>query len=104
MGDTNIVFVPARFTFGAVKEALYAGIKNTCIITENVPVFDILRLIEMAKERDSHIIGPNCPGILIPNKIKLGIMPEDMCYFGNVAVISKSGTLNKNYFAKGNDS
>lgn len=91
--DTSIVFAPARFTFGAVKEALFAGIKVTCIITENVPIFDMLRLVEMAKERNLHLIGPNCPGLLIPDKIKLGIMPGDMCHFGNVAIISKSGTL-----------
>jgi len=91
--DTSIIFVPARFTLEAVKECLYAGIKMTCIITENVPVLDMLRLVEMAKERNLHLIGPNCPGMLIPDKIKLGIMPEDMCYYGNVAIISKSGTL-----------
>ncbi|MFX1267026.1 MAG: succinate--CoA ligase subunit alpha, partial [Promethearchaeota archaeon] len=91
--DTSIVFVPAKFTFGAVKESILAGINITCIISENVPVFDMLRLIEMAHEKTVHIIGPNCPGMLIPDKIKLGIMPGDMCHFGNVAVISKSGTL-----------
>jgi succinyl-CoA synthetase alpha subunit len=91
--DTSIVFVPARFTYGAVKESLFAGINLTCIITENVPVFDMIRLTEIAQERSLHLIGPNCPGILIPDKIKLGIMPGDMCHYGNVAVISKSGTL-----------
>lgn len=91
--DTSIIFVPARFTFGAVKEALFVGIKITCIITENVPVLDMLRLVEMAKERNLHLVGPNCPGMLIPDKIKLGIMPGDMCHYGNVAVISKRGTL-----------
>jgi len=91
--DTSIVFVPARFTFGAVKESLFAGIKMSCIITENVPVFDMLKLVEMAKERNLHLVGPNCPGMLIPDKIKLGIMPGDMCHYGNVAIISKSGTL-----------
>jgi len=91
--DTSIVFVPAKFTFGAVKESILAGINITCIISENVPVFDMLRLIEMAHEKRLYLIGPNCPGMLIPDKIKLGIMPGDMCHFGNVAVISKSGTL-----------
>ncbi len=91
--DTSIIFVPARFTFGAVKESLYAGINMSCIITENVPVFDMLQLVEMAKERNLHLVGPNCPGMLIPDKIKLGIMPGDMCHYGNVAIISKSGTL-----------
>ncbi|MFW9828171.1 MAG: succinate--CoA ligase subunit alpha [Candidatus Thorarchaeota archaeon] len=91
--DTSIVFVPAQFTFEAVKEALLAGIRMTCIITENVPIFDMLRLIEIAKRRNLHIVGPNSPGMLIPDKIKLGIMPSDMCHYGNVVVISKSGTL-----------
>jgi succinyl-CoA synthetase alpha subunit len=91
--DTSIIFVPARFTFGAVKESLFEGIKITCIITENVPVLDMIRLVEIAKEKSYHLVGPNCPGMLIPDKIKLGIMPGDMCHYGNVAVISKSGTL-----------
>jgi len=91
--DTSIVFVPARFAFGAVMESLDAGIRMTCIITENVPVFDMIRLVEKAKEKELQLIGPNCPGMLIPDKIKLGIMPSDMCYYGDVAVISKSGTL-----------
>lgn len=91
--DTSIVFVPARFTFEAVKESLLADIKITCMITENVPILDILKLAEIAQEKNLHLIGPNSPGMLIPDKIKLGIMPGDMCHFGNVAVIAKSGTL-----------
>lgn len=91
--DTSIIFVPARFTFNAVRESLLAGIKLTCIITENVPVFDMLRLVELAQEFKLHLVGPNSPGMLIPDNIKLGIMPGDMCHFGEVAVISKSGTL-----------
>lgn len=91
--DTSIVFVPAEYTFGAVKESLLAGINLTCIITENIPVFDMIRLVGIAQERELHLIGPNCPGILIPDKIKLGIMPSDMCHYGDVAIISKSGTL-----------
>ncbi len=91
--NTSIIFVPARFTFNAVKESLIAGIKMTCIITENVPVFDMIQLVEMAKKRYLHLVGPNCPGMLIPDKIKLGIMPSDMCHYGKAVVISKSGTL-----------
>jgi succinyl-CoA synthetase alpha subunit len=91
--DTSIVFVPAKFTFKPVKESLLAGIKITCIITENIPVFDMLRLVDIATEKGVHLVGPNCPGMLIPDKIKLGIMPGNMCHFGNVAIISKSGTL-----------
>ena len=91
--DTSIIFVPARFVLSAAMESLDAGINMTCIITENVPVFDMVQLTEKAREKELHLIGPNCPGMLIPDKIKLGIMPGDMCHYGNVAVISKSGTL-----------
>ncbi|MHA1781836.1 MAG: succinate--CoA ligase subunit alpha [Promethearchaeota archaeon] len=91
--DTSIVFVPARFALDAVLESLNSGIKIICIITENIPIFDMVRIIERAKELDAKIIGPNCPGILIPDKVKLGIMPSDLCHFGEVTIISKSGTL-----------
>lgn len=91
--DTSVIFVPARFTFTAVMESINAEINMTCIITENVPVFDMIRLVEKASEKGLHLLGPNCPGMLIPDKIKLGIMPSDMCHHGDVAVISKSGTL-----------
>jgi succinyl-CoA synthetase alpha subunit len=91
--DASIIFVPARFAYDAVIESLKADIKMTCIITEKIPVFDMLRLVELAKEKNLYIIGPNSPGMLIPDNIKLGIMPSDMCHYGNVAIISKSGTL-----------
>ncbi len=91
--DTSIIFVPARFTYGAVMESLDAGVNMTCVITEGVPVFDMVRLVETAKIKGLNLIGPNTPGMLIPDKIKLGIMPGDMAHFGDVAVIAKSGTL-----------
>ncbi|MHA2054098.1 MAG: succinate--CoA ligase subunit alpha, partial [Candidatus Hodarchaeales archaeon] len=83
----------ARFTYSAVLESLNAGVKMTCCITEGVPVLDMLRLVELAHSKGLHLIGPNTPGMLIPDKIKLGIMPSDMCHFGNVATLAKSGTL-----------
>jgi succinyl-CoA synthetase alpha subunit len=76
-----------------VLESLNAGVKMTCCITEGVPVLDMLRLVELAHSKGLHLIGPNTPGMLIPDKIKLGIMPSDMCHFGNVATLAKSGTL-----------
>ncbi len=91
--DTSIIFVPARFTYGAVLESLNAGVSMTSIISEGVPVLDMLRLVETAHSKGLHLIGPNTPGMLIPDKIKLGIMPSDMCHFGTVATIAKSGTL-----------
>jgi len=91
--DTSIIFVPARFTLSAAMESLNAEISMTVIITENVPVFDMIKLVEKAEEKGLHLIGPNCPGMLIPDRIKLGIMPGNMCHYGDVAIISKSGTL-----------
>ncbi|MHA1967241.1 MAG: succinate--CoA ligase subunit alpha [Candidatus Hodarchaeales archaeon] len=91
--DTSIIFVPARFTYNAVMESLNAGVNMTCVITEGVPVLSMLELVETAHQKGLHLIGPNTPGMLIPDKIKLGIMPSDMCHFGNVATIAKSGTL-----------
>ncbi len=91
--DTSIIFVPARFCYSAAKESLDAGITMTCIITEGIPVHDTLKLVEIAQEKNLHLIGPNGPGMLIPEHIKLGIMPSDLARFGNVAVITKSGTL-----------
>jgi len=70
--ETSIIFVPARFTLSAAMESLNAGINMTCIITENVPVFDMIQLVEKAKEKGIFLIGSNCPGMLIPDKIKLG--------------------------------
>jgi succinyl-CoA synthetase alpha subunit len=91
--NTSIIFVPAKFAYHAVLESLEAGITITCVITENIPILDMLRLIEFAQKKKLYILGPNTPGMLIPDKIKLGIMPGDLCHFGNVAIISKSGTL-----------
>lgn len=91
--DTSIVFVPAKYCLDAVEESIEAGILLTCVITEGVPVQDTLYLVEKANDRGAKILGPNCPGILLPGKIKLGIMPSDLCHPGKIALISKSGTL-----------
>lgn len=89
----SIVFVPAKFFLGAAKEALEAGIKLLVAIPEHVPIRDTLELLEIAKEKDAIIIGPNTPGVMIPGLIKIGIMPASPFKPGNVAVLSKSGTL-----------
>ncbi|MGI0003666.1 MAG: succinate--CoA ligase subunit alpha [Candidatus Nitrosotenuis sp.] len=89
----SIAFVPAKFFLGSAKEALEAGIKLLVAIPEHVPVRDTLELLEMAKAKDAIIIGPNTPGVMIPGLIKIGIMPASPFKPGNVAVLSKSGTL-----------
>jgi succinyl-CoA synthetase alpha subunit len=91
---TSVCFVPAEFTLAAGEEALEAGIKLLVIITEHVPVRDELKLVQLAQSMGASIIGPNCPGIIIPSqKVKLGIMPAPSFAPGGVALFSRSGTL-----------
>ena len=89
----SIIFVPAKFFLNAAKEALEAGIKLLVAIPENVPVRDTMQIVEFAKKNDSIMIGPNTPGVLIPELIKIGIMPASPFKAGNIVVLSKSGTL-----------
>jgi succinyl-CoA synthetase alpha subunit len=89
----SIMFVPAKFFLGAAKDALEAGIKLLIAIPEHVPVQDAMKTIELAKQKGAIMIGPNTPGVMIPGLIKIGIMPASPFKFGNVAVLSKSGTL-----------
>ncbi|MDG7007304.1 MAG: succinate--CoA ligase subunit alpha [Nitrososphaerota archaeon] len=90
----SVCFVPAEFTLAAGEEALNAGIKLLVIITEHVPIRDELRLVQLAQSKGASIIGPNCPGIIIPSQeVKMGIMPAPSFKAGNVALYSRSGTL-----------
>ena len=89
----SIVFVPAKFFLGAAKEALEAGIKLLVAIPEHIPVRDTMEVLDLANKKGAIIIGPNTPGIMIPELIKIGIMPPMPFKAGNIAVLSKSGTL-----------
>ena len=89
----SILFVPAKFFLEAATDALESGIKLLVAIPEHVPVRDTMKIIELAKEKDAVMIGPNTPGVIIPELIKIGIMPASPYSPGNIAVLSKSGTL-----------
>jgi len=89
----SIIYVPAKFFLEAAKDAVDAGIKLLVAIPEHVPIRDTLELIEMAKQTGTIIIGPNTPGVMIPDLIKVGIMPPMPFKEGKIAVLSKSGTL-----------
>ncbi len=91
--NISIIYTPAKFFLDAAKDALGAGIKLLVAIPEHVPIRDTLEVIELAKQTDAIIIGPNTPGILIPDLIKVGIMPPMPFKEGKIAVLSKSGTL-----------
>jgi succinyl-CoA synthetase alpha subunit len=89
----SIIFVPAKFFLGAAKEALEAGIKLLVAIPEHVPIRDTMQVLDLARQKDAIVIGPNTPGVMIPGLIKIGIMPASPFKQGNIAVLSKSGTL-----------
>ena len=101
--DVSVVFVPAPNYLEAVSEAFEAGIRLVIGITERVPLRDTLRSIEIAKKYGGNIIGPNTPGLIMPGRIKLGIMPVQPFIPGNAVVLSRSGTLTyeiSNYLKK----
>jgi len=86
-------FVPARHFLASAREALEAGARLLVAIPEHVPVRDTLEVVELAGSRDALVIGPNTPGVMVPGTIKVGIMPASPFAPGDIAVLSKSGTL-----------
>ncbi|MDX1371215.1 MAG: succinate--CoA ligase subunit alpha [Nitrososphaeraceae archaeon] len=87
------IFVPAPFFLNAAKEAIDNGIKLLVAIPEHVPIIDSLKVLEYAKKNNARMIGPNTPGIIIPEIIKVGIMPAKPFVSGSTVVFSRSGTL-----------
>ena len=91
--DASVIFVPAAHAKGAILEAIQAQIPLIVVITEGIPVHDILYIKQRLKQGSSRLIGPNSPGIIIPGFHKLGITPANMSLPGSVGVVSRSGTL-----------
>jgi succinyl-CoA synthetase alpha subunit len=91
--NTSIIYVPARFAADAIMEAADAGIKLVICITEGVPVLDMVRVRSFLNQKETRLIGPNCPGLITPGEAKVGIMPAQIHKPGNVGLVSRSGTL-----------
>jgi succinyl-CoA synthetase alpha subunit len=91
--NTSVIFVPAAFCADAIFEALDSGIRTICCITEGVPVHDMMRVVDYLQIKEADLIGPNCPGMLSPEKANVSIMPASIFTPGNVGVVSRSGTL-----------
>lgn len=91
--DTSIIFVPAKHAKNSILEALTGGIKLIVCITEGIPVHDMLVIKKLADEKNATIIGPNCPGLIVPGNYKLGIIAAHITRPGKTAIISRSGTL-----------
>ncbi len=91
--NVSIIFVPPAFAADAIMEAADAGIKVIVAITEGIPVADMVKVKAYIADKDTRLIGPNCPGIITSEEAKIGIMPGFVFKKGKVGIVSKSGTL-----------
>ena len=91
--NTSVIFVPAAFAKDAMMEAAAAGIKLVICITEGVPTLDVVSAYNFIHKQGAQLLGPNCPGLISPNKSMVGIMPTNIFKQGGTGVISRSGTL-----------
>jgi succinyl-CoA synthetase alpha subunit len=91
--NASIIFVPARYAADAIFEAIEAKLPVVVCITEGIPVRDMMQINKYIQNKNTRLVGPNCPGIISPGEGKVGIIPDNMTMPGNIGVVSRSGTL-----------
>ena len=89
--DASVVLVPPAFAADALFEALDSPVDLVVAITEGIPTQDMARVYKRLGETDTHLVGPNCPGVITPGEAKLGILPGNIFSSGNVGPIARSG-------------
>jgi len=93
--NTSVIYVPPPFAAAAIWEAVDADLDLVICITEGIPVRDMIEVKDRMRKHNKTaiLVGPNCPGVITPDEIKIGIMPGHIHKKGRVGVVSRSGTL-----------
>jgi succinyl-CoA synthetase alpha subunit len=89
----SVIYVPPSGAAAAIDEAVDAGLELVICITEGIPVLDMMKTRYKMQGKKTLLLGPNCPGLITPDEIKIGIMPGHIHKKGRIGVVSRSGTL-----------